>query len=167
MQSKKAQFSHGDFIIAFIIFAFTLTLFFKYSGYVSPSQDNNEFLLKEGKLITDSLLSQGYPNDWTTGNVIIIGITNDNSVINNTKLLNLINMDYSDTKAIFKIRWEYYLYFIDKNDSIIMINGTTDGFGYPGINTSNFDLIDAENIAKTSRLAILDSEIVKMVVLTW
>ena len=167
MQSKKAQFSHGDFIIGFVIFSFTLVLFFKYSDYVSPSQDNNEFLLREGKLITDSLLSQGYPNDWTTGNVIIIGITNDNSVINNTKLLNLISMDYSDTRTVFKIRSEYYLYFIDKNNSIIMINGTTDGFGYPGINTSNFDLIDAEDIAKTTRLAILDSEMIKMAVLTW
>ena len=167
-QFRKAQFSHGDFIIGFIIFAVALLLFYKYSPLLTDNNQHNgnEDILIEGRLITDSLLAEGYPSNWTTGNVINIGLTDGTSAIDNSKLDKFLSMDYTETKNTFKTRYDYYFYFTHDNDSIILINGT-EGKGYPGVNLSNIGSIKTEKLTKITRLARYDSEIVKMVLLLW
>ena len=164
---RKAQFSHGDFIIGFIIFSIAILLFFKYYPHISPShKDTGEDVLIEGKLITDSFLSEGYPSDWTTGNVVMIGLTEGKAKLNETKIMNFFSMDYQETRNILKTRYDYYFYFTYKNNSILKINGT-EGKGYPGVNSSNIDSIDTERLTKITRLAEHNLDIVKMVLLLW
>ena len=168
MKSKKSQLGHGDFIVGFVIFTIGLLLFFKYSAYILPTQDtSNEDILTEGRLISESLLSQGFPSDWTTGNVVSIGLTDGTSKVDQTKLTEFINLDYQETRNLFKTRYDYYLYFTDNNDNLIKINETIDGLGYPGIDSSNINTIDTDRLTKITRLVRYDSEIVKMVLLLW
>jgi len=166
MSKKKGQFSHGDFIIGFVVFTLALVLFYKYYPHLSPGQEVGDELLTEGKLISDSFLSEGYPNDWTTGNVVMIGLTNGNSVLNETKLINFYSMDYQETRDVLNIKYDYYLYFTYKNGSVILINGTQ-GKGYPGVTPYNADSIETDKLTKISRLVLYDSNIIKMVLLLW
>jgi hypothetical protein len=164
---KKSQFSHGDFIIGIVIFSLAVILFLKYFYSEKSLDTRQDFLSGEGKLISDSLLTEGYPADWTAEDVLIIGLTNGNSVINEAKLMQFAGMDYYAAKELFKIRCEYYAYFAYRNDSFILINGTAEGKGYPGISLSNLNATGAEDIAKTTRFALYGNEIIKMVILTW
>jgi hypothetical protein len=163
---KRGQFSHGDFIIGFVIFTMALILFYKYYPHLPAGQDQSDELLTEGKLISDSFLSGGYPADWTTGNVVMIGLTNGNSVLNESKLSSFYSMDYQETRHVLDIKYNYYLYFACKNGSIAVINGS-EGKGYPGITPYNADSIETGRLTKISRLVLYDSQIVEMVLLLW
>lgn len=151
LKSKKSQAWGIDLMVAFSIFLMGIFVFFIYSiNYLGESKEILEDLAYDGKIITNAILSQGYPENWDETNVVKIGILNDNK-INETKLeyfYNLAQNNYEQTKSLFNTRFDYF-YFLDEDMTINSVD--IEGIGKPGIDPDN---IDAENIVKISRYVI-------------
>jgi hypothetical protein len=110
-------------------------------------------------------MSQGYPSDWDSNNVITIGIT-DNNKINETKLQKLYNMIYAQnnytlTKNLLNTQHDYY-FFLNQN---MTINSTSiQGIGKPGMDPGN---IVAKNLVKTTRFTVYQNKTTPLYIYTW
>lgn len=155
---KKAQAWGIDLILAVFIFIIGISVLFIYTiNTPSEGRENLELLSYDGKVITNTLLSEGYPNDWNIDNVISIGVV-DNNKINITKIDRFYNMtrddfNYSRTKALFNTKYDYYFFLEGINFTLGSI--TFEGIGKPGVNK---DTIESENLAKVTRFTIYEDK---------
>lgn len=157
--NKKAQAWGFDIIIATGIFIFGIIAFFLYTiNYPTGEQDKLDDLLYEGNVVSDSLLSEGYPTNWTTLSVSKIGLISNN-VINQEKLESfneISSNDYGRTKTILGTKYNYFINF----STPIQISGINiEGIGlYPN---------NAKNIIKISRVSIYQNKPVSIEVQVW
>ena len=79
--SRKAQVWYTDFVVAVLIFAIALVIYFEYVNNLSKEEESNlNEMLMTAKLVSNNLMSSGYPNDWNQSNAEIIGIVDDKRV---------------------------------------------------------------------------------------
>ena len=132
----RAQMWGMDLMIAIAIFSIGAVAFYFYSVSYTSEESIIENLNYDGNIIADSLLSQGYPSNWTESNVIVSGITNEGK-INQTKLeqfYNLSTSDYYRTKNLFNSRYDFWIYLsadVEINSMVI------EGIGKKPINYEN------------------------------
>ena len=167
MKLKKGQFNFIDFIMGLVIFAILITLFFRYSSNITKEQEGITGLAVEGRTISNDLLSEGFPSNWNSSNVVIIGITNNNNQINETKLQNLINISYQQTRTLFRTKYQYYLHFLDSYNSVIKITPTQEGIGYPGVDSSNIEDVNTKKLIKLERIVFFRNQMAKLVLYLW
>ncbi len=166
MVSKKSQIWYADLLIGIVIFSVALVIYFKtdlnlYQGNGKIYQD----LMMEAKIITNSLISPGYPFNWTPGTVTRLGFV-DNARVNYTKLNYLMGMNYNHTKSLLRTKYDYYFYF-EQYGRPALINGS-DGYGYPGVNRTNLDtLLNPKYVLKLTRIVILNHNPARMQFLIW
>jgi len=114
MKSKKSQAWGMDVLVAITIFSLTIFVFFVFTTNQSgEAKQILKNLQLHGKTISNIILSEGHPADWTEDNVIKIGILTDN-IINNTKLerfYNLTSTNYNQTKILFNTPYNYFFFF--------------------------------------------------------
>lgn len=162
---KKSQAWGLDLVIASSIFLMTFVIFFIYStNHPGEAKEIVEDLSYEGKILSNSLLSEGYPIDWDENNVINIGFLTDGK-INQTKLkmfYELARDDYEKTRVILKTRYDYY-FFLSQPMNIEGV-GEVDGIGKPGTDRNN---IDSRNIIKISRFVIYEDKPVSAYIYIW
>jgi hypothetical protein len=145
---KRGQAWGIDLAVAFMIFAFGITVFFLYA--VNKSDDAGETLdtmIYEGNVVADSVLSEGNPKDWNSSNVVALGILSDKK-INDTKLENFYYLsieDYSKTQQLFNIHVNYYFY-LSKNMTIN--SSEVEGIGKKPVGE--------ENLVKITRFTIYE-----------
>ena len=136
-KNKSAQAWGMDLIIGFTIFSLGITSFYLYSlNTPSEAKEAIESLSYDGKIISDNILSNGYPDDWNDTNVISIGILSDNK-INNTKLrefYDLADSEYDRTKRLFNTVYDYWFFL---NENMTTINADVDGIGLKPSNPKN------------------------------
>lgn len=112
MPNKKAQAWGFDAMVAIVVFVTTIAVFYLFTlNYQYKTDTTLEELRYDSNKIADSLLSEGYPEDWNENNVVRIGILTDNK-INSTKIKqfnNLAKNSYSNTLSLFGIRNNYYV----------------------------------------------------------
>jgi hypothetical protein len=145
---KKAQAWGFDLVAGLVIFSFVLITFYFYAfNYSAGDEETFRKLQLEGKLIGDSLLSEGSPVDWDGTNVVRIGLLSDGK-INETKLQRFIDLDYNKTKLLFNVRHDYYVNF-SKSLSV----GGEDVSGVGGPVDSN-----ADNLVQIKRVSSYDNE---------
>lgn len=163
---KKSQVLYQDFIVAIVIFTVAILFYYKYAPTFQADEGAIDELLVNANIISNSLISAGYPLNWTN-DVERIGITDGKNRINETKLLQFANMSYKDAKFLFGSLYDYLVFFEDKNSSLLVINNIT-GIGKENINSTNiFDVEKPKKLVKTRRLVIYDSDIYNMVVYVW
>lgn len=108
----------------------------------------------EGKILANTILSEGSPDGWNPAEVIKIGILSQNK-INETKLnyfygLASTSAGYNNTRQKFDISYDYYFYL----NTTLNINGVSvDGIGKPGINRSS-GYEDVKNLVKVTRYTV-------------
>lgn len=156
---KKAQAWGFDLMVGVSIFFLGMLLFFLYALNL-PSERDETFteMNYEGNLIGDSLLSEGFPSNWNSDNVVNIGILSDGKV-NNTKFkefYDLALVDYNRTRRIFNVENDYYVYFsrpvtVDG----VVIHGI-------GLNDSN-----PRNVVKVTRVVVHDNEVKNLNINVW
>lgn len=165
-KEKKAQIWSLDMIIAVVMF--TLALFAVYEYLINAENkkigDINE-LTRDSQIVSDLLLSTGNPESWTVDDVKEIGITSNNR-IDIDKWERFSQIEYYKTKRIFNTKYDYYVYFVNQENSVVSINGIQ-GVGNPGVTPANIDSIETNRIVRVDRLVIYESRIVKMVLLVW
>ena len=150
---KKSQAWGIDLMTASAIFFVALVVFFIFSiNQTGEARSIVEDLLYDGKVVSNSILSSGFPDDWTEGDVVRIGITSDNK-INDTKLENFYNLaqtDYARTKSIFSIKYDYYFFL---EDNMTIDSELVDGIGKPGTSRTNI-IPKSKNLIKITRFTI-------------
>lgn len=168
-----------DFILAFMIFTMGISFYLVYSTNISDQEsDMIKDLMSDAKLVSSSLVSEGYPIDWNTGNVKRIGLTDDDGRLIPEKIGSFNNLSYNLSKTLLGTYYDYTVFFEYNNGTIINISNFC-AKSHPDINISfeegecNVDIktADIKHLAKTERFIIYDkedySDIIKMVVYVW
>tara|TARA_Y100000310_G_scaffold345138_1_gene462114 strand:- start:2110 stop:2640 length:531 start_codon:yes stop_codon:yes gene_type:complete len=171
---KRAQIFSLDLMIAVFLFLSVLILFFKYSIDLSQiSKDKLNEMTEDINFISNSLVSEGYPDDWNIGNVVSIGITNNNQRINSSKIVTFSNLNYNTSKELLNTEYDYLVFFENKLQDKISINGTCyigkqDGqvniTGNVSLDCGNLGLKNIENIIKAERFLLYDNALVRMAI---
>lgn len=156
---KRAQAWGFDLIIGISIFLFGILTFYILSiNSTSNANEKINSLEYDGNFISDNLLSEGYPDSWTSENVVRIGLLNNNK-INETKLERFYDLsisNYAKTKTLLNTRYNYYISF---SQSIKIRNETIDGIGLKEQNSK--DLI------KIPRYIIYNNTLINFYVEVW
>jgi hypothetical protein len=161
MNYRKGQAWGFDLIVGLMIFLVGMILFFLYVLNVSnESEEVFSNMNFEGKIVGDSLLSDGFPENWEADDVIMIGIMTDGK-LNETKLLRFYDMtltdqDYEKTRRLFNILNNYYIYF----EETINADGTDiDGIGRQEV--------DPKNLVRISRVIVHEGKIKNLNIHIW
>ncbi len=159
MAIKKAQAWGVDLIFAIVIFIGVLVFLYLHIFNLSfDKQDTFNNLVYEGKIIGDSLLSEGFPEDWNDANVVNLGILS-NGEINKTKLEKFYNLslsDYQKTKNLFNVAHDYYVFFDEP------VN-----LGWNNISGIGSNPASSDNLVKVTRIVVLDKKIDNMNIYMW
>jgi hypothetical protein len=178
---KKSQSFSIEFILAFLLFSSAIVVSIKMISNIYKPTDFND-LVKESELLSDNLLSEGYPINWTTDDVIKIGLL-DNNRLSVNKLLSLYNMTYYEAKTASGVRKDFFIYFT-RNKSVLNMfytidayNSTIDscGYGSPQVIQQydgskciiSFENATHNNFVKISRLAVYNGTILTMNINMW
>lgn len=179
MTSVKSQAWSADLMIAFFIFTIALVVYFTFSTDQTVIKNSGIGLLSSDiKLLSDTLLSEGYPMDWDNNTVTKIGLTDGDSKINKHKLHNFSIINYNTSKKLLGTTYDYALYFQNTSNANISIHGFC-GKGKYGFQATkqgeickiNYSGIDYEDLIKIDRILVYhnnsESRIVKMVLYLW
>ena len=149
-----------DLIIATIIFIAGIVVFYFYA--LNSTKEPEEIINRlnyEGNIITNEILSEGFPANWNELNAISIGITSANK-INDTKLEKFYEFslnNYNRTKLLFNTRYNYYIYLSEENFTINSQN--IEGIGLKSV--------DSRRIIKISRVTIYNNKLITINVEVW
>jgi len=152
-------------IVAVLIFGAAILIYYKAVTNLSEQDEALlDDLLIDAKTISGSLMSMGYPYNWSKDNVVRIGISDDNR-INETKLEQFSRIPYKDSRKLFGTIYDYYVFFRDRNNNIMPFNESLEGIGKPGVNSTNIQIIEnPKKLVKVTRLVVKDLDIAKMVI---
>ncbi len=164
--SKLSQMWTTDFIIGIMIFLVMIIVFYFYTLNIVPEYYITD-KISDANTISSSLISEGFPTDWDHLNVIRIGLTNNNNILNETKVYEFSQIGYADTKSLFPAINDYYVFFKFKNGSLVTINGIT-GIGKPGTDPNNISSDELIQLTRFVSYKINNKvHLIKMVVYVW
>ncbi|MEM2017726.1 MAG: hypothetical protein QW585_00710 [Candidatus Pacearchaeota archaeon] len=124
-KNKRAQVWALDLAIGLTVFVGLIFMFYRYSVSFVPEQTTLEKMIRQGGLISSSLLSEGYPPDWATKDVgsqdvYMFGLLS-NGILNASKWSKFCQwstQQYSITKQKLGSEFGFYIYFDKNNDKI-------------------------------------------------
>ena len=169
MKTKRnGQIWTLDLIAGVVVFTIVIIVYFIFTNNISSRTENNFNDMYETSLIvSDSLISSGIPQGWNSTTVEEIGLTQGNYRINTSKLYYFKQIEYSDTKALLKTKYDYIFFFMDKSDNLLALNGTS-YYGKAGITKDNLNELESPGtIISSTRLIIFNSSIITMEVYLW
>lgn len=147
-----------------MIFIGALIFFYIYSINLTDIEEKTlQNLIRNAEIVSDNLVSPGIPLDWTTTDVLLIGITDEEKRLRVEKLEQFDNLalnNYSKSKKLLSTKNNYYVFFEDKNAKRVKINN----IDYIG---RDYDLDSPKNIIKVYRFIIYNSTILRMGVYVW
>lgn len=159
-------------MIGTLIFITVLVFFFvNLQGLEDPSDNDLQDILDQTRTMSDELLTPGYPTDWTTGNVVRVGIAS-NQRIDQGKLDEMALMNYTLLRNLLRVKNDFFM-FID-NGCLVQINGAY-GIGDPlvtvggsGCRTpSDITLPDPDTLIPMERLVVYNGEAAKLTIYIW
>lgn len=184
-RNKKSQVWVSDYTLSMLLFILAVLLSVKIIVNSFSTNTAFEELKSDSSKISEILLSEGYPVNWTNESVIKPGLLTDMR-LNSSKVVNAMNMSntsYSSLRPKLQTRHDFLVIFEDPNSDIIefdefctigspnvSINSTGAG---PLLDCHNpdFTSINYDNLVKLIRLVIYDSgaesKIIRMVVYVW
>lgn len=141
-------------MVGLFIFITIIVVFYQYYGnFVDESEADWQEIIIDSKAISSALISGGYPAGWTNEIVSVLGVTDGNYRINSTKMQMLKNMTYKEAKNVMKTRFDFYFFIEDKNGTVI---------DFAGLNAT-----DPSFLVQTTRFAIYNSSVSRMVLYIW
>ncbi|MDO8508750.1 MAG: hypothetical protein Q7S27_03645 [Nanoarchaeota archaeon] len=160
MLSKKRGQAWGfDLMIASLIFTAGIIVFYIYSINTTEEADSTiNKLTYDGSILSNILLLEGSPKNWTTANVVSPGLLTNNK-INQTKIDNFYNLtrdNYSAVKALLNTQYDFYIYFSK--------NITANGQVIPGMGKIPSS---PKNLIKIERVAIYNDQPLTMNIEIW
>lgn len=139
MKNNKTQIWSIDYVIGLVIFVMTLVLAFTLTeNILTEKEDQTEMLLTDAKIISQMMITSGYPTDWnstTAKNLsegVKIGLGNKPNFLNDSKIIELNQTDYYKIKLLLGTKYDFFFYFQDKDGEIKNIRGIC-GVGEPTV----------------------------------
>lgn len=162
----KGQMWTMDFAVSIVIFALMVGIVifaWNYSIQNSSDQVNLNILENDVIMISDTLIRvPGMPEDWNASNVRVIGLAEEENVLNETKVLQFINMGYTQIKGLFGIgNYEFYFEMRYPNNTVMEIGGISLNKGTDPIGQNTSVVVPVE------RYVILNGNIAKMELFLW
>jgi hypothetical protein len=178
---KKGQVWVTDYTLSMLLFVAAALIAVKIiinSFTVNIAFDE---MKSDASKISEMLLSEGFPEDWTNGSVIRPGLLDSDSRLSFTKVSNAMNLSlipYNDMKLKLQTRYDFLVIFRRANGDIIEFNtnNTDCTIGSPAdlidrnsddCLSPDFSDLDYDNLVKITRLAVYGSNITKMEVYVW
>ncbi|MEM4397135.1 MAG: hypothetical protein QW757_00755 [Candidatus Woesearchaeota archaeon] len=167
---KKAQIFYLDFIIGLTLFLIVAFIAFK---IISTDNFTETNIFEETEKISNYLMSEGIPKNWTKEDFLILGLLSNNS-LDYEKLKNfyyLCELNYSSVKKSFSLKQDFYIYFESLENNTINFFFDEYNVSYFCINMTKNNLtqnniIKKENFFTDIRFLIYHhnniSEIIKM-----
>jgi hypothetical protein len=164
-----------DFIIGALIFSSLLVIFFiQIQNLQEPEENELTQLVDQASDISNELLTEGVPLDWTPSNFTQVGIAK-NQRINNTKFNNFVGMNYSAVKNSFRTTNQFFI-FLEQDGCVQPINANY-GVGHGDVSVtpsacvtrSDIDLstINVHNLVTINRLVIYNGKAAKIGIYLW
>ena len=132
---RKGQALASDFTVSIALFLFLVVG----SAIIWNNTVDKYAMFKENQLmqekvfsISDALIrTQGYPPEWNSTNVMLIGLSEGGShMLNKSKLEAFKDVDYALAKNIWGISgYEYYAKFTDSEGDLISLDGIALEYG--------------------------------------
>lgn len=162
----RAQIWSLDFAASMVIFALMMGIVifsWNYAIQNSTDQVNLNVLENDVMMISDTLIRvPGLPEDWDASSVRVIGLANEENVLNKTKVIQFIGMDYNQTKSLLGIaNHEFYFEIRHLNNSVMEISGTNATKG-----TNPIDQ-DTTVVVPVERYVMINGDIAKMEFYLW
>jgi hypothetical protein len=155
-----------DFIIGLFLFILVLLITVKLTLDIYPSQSHTD-TYRDAVHLSDDLLTQGYPLNWTSTDVLVPGIAFNNR-INTSKLSEFSQLDYYRAKTLMHVS-SNFIFFISNSTSII--NTTRCIYGYPVNMTSGCTPVltglGYNDLSKVERIVLFNSKVVTLTVYAW
>ena len=109
MNNIKAQMWFMDFVIALVIFSFALISYYTYTTNISK-QDSSAMdeVISDAKTVSSSFTSGGYPDNWDSSTVTMIGFTDNYNRIDNEKFGEFNKIKYNKTKKLLGTIYDYF-----------------------------------------------------------
>lgn len=125
----KGQIWSIDFAVSVVIFVGTLVSFLFTFNLISTdaAKQSDLSLMQDLSLeATESLIrTRGIPPYWTNITVQVIGLAVEENVLNGSKLLHFMNIDYNQSKVLLSIgNYEYYFSLEHPNGTVVTFQGT-------------------------------------------
>ncbi len=164
---RKAQAWSFDFMASVIMFFMILTVLFFTWEYTSlQSNDHVMFNDMESSALTlaDSMIrSRGFPRDWNGSNIQVLGLASEENVLNETKMLMFVQMDYGDAKRILGIpAYEFYFRILHLNGTQAWANNTE---LLTGLDPTVFQ--NSTMVVPIERCILFDHSVAKLSFMLW
>jgi len=148
------------------LFLIMVVIYFTFINNLSSGGADFSSLYDETIILSDTLLSAGSPANWTANSVDEIGVTDGKYRLMQSKWRNLSTMDYSKQKLLLKTKYDYLIFFENKDENVLNINGT-EYAGFSGLNKDTVKNQKYEELISIKRLLIYNNTIITMVVYSW
>ncbi len=154
----KGQLFSGDFMLSigiFFVVIIVILISFTRISEQTRAEDLRADLDSGSIFATDVLMkTEGFPSNWDNTSVIVPGFL-DNGTLSSTKIFRFTQLDYSRAKYMIGLS-EF-----DFNMNVTRLNGSTVFNIYGG------QLMQAESVAVTDRVGVMDGQLVKIRFLIW
>jgi hypothetical protein len=161
--SKKGQAWGVDLMVGVIIFTVAIIVFIIYSLNYSPvNKEIFEKIHNQAEVVSQNIMSEGYPKDWNRTTVTKLGILTNNKIDQNKIDLfyNISIEDYNLTKRLLNTKYDYYIKF--ETDL------TADGSIIEGIGKNiDFSNIEKDNLIKITRTGVYQNKPISIYIFVW
>jgi len=179
--NRKSQMWISDYTLSLLLFILAILLSVKI--VINGFSANADFtdVKKDAFKISETLLSEGYPKDWTNDTVIRPGLLTSKRLDFN-KTLNAMNssyINYTILRTKLQTKYDFAIVFEEPNGNIIDFNRNGDNLCLIGkssvtINKAAPDdcvnlsfSFSYHNLAQLNRFVAYNSSIKRMVVYVW
>jgi hypothetical protein len=174
--NRKSQVWLSDYIISLLLF--TIAVLISVKIIINSFSTNVAFneIKNDASKMSEMLLSEGYPVNWTNDTVIRPGLLTAKR-LDSEKVIKLMNASYISYDPLrVKLQTKYdFLVVFEHPDGNMIEFGSLCAIGKPvsmHMNGSDcvspdFSNLRYDNMAQLSRFIIYNSEIIRMVVYAW
>ena len=166
--TRKSQVWTMDLVAATTIFLITIVIFYIFVNNISALEGKGfDDLYTDSITVSSTLLGEGTPANWTVNNVTEIGLTNGNYRLNPSKVQRFASMNYFQSKLYLKTRFDYLLFFENRSNELIRINGI-EFIGKPGVTKEDIkEDEDYDDLISIRRFLINGTDVISMVIYLW
>ena len=165
--NKRAQIWSFDFMASVVVFFMIMAvLFFVWEYTAIQNEDQMIFNDMENNALTlaDNMIrTRGFPEYWNESNVHVLGLASEENVLNETKILMFVQMDYDHSKRILGIpAYEFYFQVLHLNNTQARANNTDLVQGLDPLGFQNSTIV-----IPIERYILFDSRVAKLRFMLW
>ncbi|MFH1649567.1 MAG: hypothetical protein ABIA93_03390 [Candidatus Woesearchaeota archaeon] len=133
--AMKAQSWSIDFMIAMLIFIIAAVLSIKFLVNTGSNSGFDD-VQREANGVASTLLSAGFPEDWTNDTVVRPGLLEDDR-LSPSKFGELLNIQYSTLRGILNVQHDFFFYFMNAtNPNEPFFMNASCGYGSSDVNVT-------------------------------